>query len=227
MTRPLVIAHRGASAYECENSLAAFRAAKPRGADGVELDIHATRDGMLFVHHDEAVNHTHITRSTAKQIGALHLPNGEPIPTLEEALAAIPAPLQVFVEVKSLPQQFDGLLYAVLDKGAKGRYAVHSFDHRIVSRIGFARPKMPRGILIASYPIRPLEELEDTGAQTLWEDQGLIDAGLVDAIHTANCRIFGWTANDAEDIKRMVDLGVDGICTNCPDVARRIVDGAA
>ncbi len=227
MTTPLVIAHRGASAYEYENSLAAFRAAQPRGADGVELDIHATKDGMLFVHHDEAINHTHITRSTAKQIGALQLPNGEPIPTLDEALGAIPAPLLVFVEVKSLPQQFDGVLYAALDKGAKGRYAVHSFDHRIVSRIGFARPKMPRGILIAHYPIRPLEELEDTGAQTLWEDQSLIDAGLVDAIHTADCRLFAWTANEPEDIKRLVGLGVDGICTNVPDVARAIVDAAA
>ena len=227
MTKPLVIAHRGASAYEFENSLAAFRAAQPRGADAVELDIHATKDGMLFVHHDETINHTHITRSTAKQIGALHLPNGDPIPTLDDALAAIPAALQVFVEVKSLPPQFDGVLYATLDKGPKGRFAVHSFDHRIVSRIGFARPKLPRGILIAHYPIRPLEGLEDTGAQTLWEDQGLIDAGLVDAIHTADCRLFAWTVNEAEDIKRLVDLGVDGICTNFPDVARAIVDEAA
>lgn len=227
MSKPLVLAHRGASAYEYENSLAAFRAAQPRGADGIELDIHATKDGMLFVHHDETINHTHITRSTAKQIGTLHLPNGEPVPTLDDALAAIPAALQVFIEVKSLPPQYDGVLYATLDKGPKGRFAVHSFDHRIVSRLGFARPKMSRGILIAHYPVRPLEELEDTGAHTLWEDQSLIDAGLVDAIHTADCRIFGWTANEAEDIKRLVDLGVDGICTNFPDVARAIVDAAA
>ena len=227
MTRPLVIAHRGASAYEYENSLAAFRDAQPRGAAAVELDIHATRDGMLFVHHDETINQTHITRSTAKQIGALHLPNGEPVPTLDDALAAIPAALQVFVEVKSLPPQFDGVLYASLDKQPKGRCAVHSFDHRIVSRLGFARPKLARGILIASYPIRPLEELEATGAQTLWEDQSLIDAALVDAIQSADCRLFAWTANDAEDIKRLVELGVDGICTSYPDVARAIVDEAA
>src|SRR5207302_990893 len=77
--RPLVIAHRGASGYEYENSPAAFRDAAPRGADAVELDIHATLDGALFVHHDETVGPTHIARSTAAQVGALRLPSGEAV----------------------------------------------------------------------------------------------------------------------------------------------------
>ena len=89
MTRPLVIAHRGASAVELENSLAAFRAAARLGADGVELDVHASADGELFVHHDETVDGSHhIAHTAAGKIRALRIANGEPVPTLAEALAA-------------------------------------------------------------------------------------------------------------------------------------------
>jgi glycerophosphoryl diester phosphodiesterase len=225
VNRPLVIAHRGASAYEFENSLAAFRAAAPRGADAVELDIHATSDGALIVHHDEAIDGTHITRSPLAGIQALRLPNGEPVPTLEEALDAISPALQVFIEVKSLPPQFDGRLFAALDKGAnKARCAAHGFDHRIVSRLGLERPTLPRGVLLSSYPIRPLEVLEDTGATVLWEDQAMIDAGLVEAVHGGGYRVFAWTVNTEDEMRRLVELGVDGICSNFPDVARRAVE---
>ena len=80
MTKPLVIAHRGASAREVENSLAAFRAAAGLGSDGVELDIHATADGALIVHHDEKIGGVHhIPYLTAKRVRELRLANGEPI----------------------------------------------------------------------------------------------------------------------------------------------------
>ena len=224
--KPLVIAHRGASGYEYENSLAAFRAAAARGADAVELDVHATLDGTLIVHHDESVNGTSITRSTAAQLDAVRLPNGEPVPTLAQALEAIDPKLQVFVEVKTLPPQFDGRLFAILDQGANtGRCAVHGFDHRIVSRLGRARPALPRGVLLSSYPIRPLETLEDTGATMLWEEHEMIDAALVDAIHAAQYRVFAWTVNDEWEMRRLIGLRVDGLCGNYPDVARRAVDG--
>ena len=114
MSKPLVIAHRGASGYEYENSRAAFRAARVRGADAVELDVHAAADGVLFVHHDEVVSGSHIARSSAAQIRTLRLPNGESVPTLDDALAAVDAALRVFVEDKSLPERFDDRLLAAL-----------------------------------------------------------------------------------------------------------------
>jgi len=229
VSKPLVIAHRGASGYEYENSRAAFRAARVRGADAVELDVHAAADGVLFVHHDEVVSGTHITRSSAAQIRTLRLPNGESVPTLDDALAAIDAALHVFVEVKSLPPSCDDRLLAALegDGGAHGgRCAVHSFDHRIVQRLGRARPTLARGVLLASYPLRPLDALEDTGATVLWEEQTLIDAALVDTLHRAGRRIYAWTVNDPDDMRRLVALRVDGLCGNVPDVARRVVDAS-
>src|SRR5216683_3167213 len=159
----LVIAHRGASGYEYENSRAAFRAARARGADAIELDIHAAADGVLFVHHDEVVSGVHITRSSAAQVRALRLPNGESIPALEDALAVIDPALQVFIEVKSLPPEFDDRLFAE----------------------------------------------------------------LVDALHGAGYRIYAWTVNDPDEMRRLLALHVDGLCTNVPDVGRRAVDAGA
>jgi glycerophosphoryl diester phosphodiesterase len=87
-----------------------------------------------------------------------------------------------------------------------------------------ARPALPRGVLLSSYPIRPLEPLEDTGATILWEEHEMIDAALVDTIHGARYRVFAWTVNDEWEMRRLIALNVDGLCGNYPDVARRAVD---
>lgn len=225
MTRALVIAHRGASGSELENSLAAFRTAAPEGADGVELDVHATADGELIVHHDETVNGVHIADSTARAITALRLANGEPVPTLTQALAAIAPGLQAFVEVKSLAARLDERLFEILDRGPNpAGYAIHSFDHRIVRRLGEKRPNLPCGVLSSSHPIRPLAALQDAGASILWQERSVTDEALVRTVHSDGARIFVWTVDEPADLARFVAWGVDGLCTNFPARARRAVD---
>lgn len=222
---PLVIAHRGASAYEVENSLAAFRAAGRMGADGVELDVHASADGSLFVHHDATIEGHAIPGLTTAQAAACRLANGEPLPTLEQALKAIGPRLQVFIEVKSLPAPFDARLFDTMQRGPNpSGYAVHGFDHRIVRRLGEERPTLPRGVLSSEYPVRPLVALQDAGATVLWQERGLVDRPLIETLHGAGCRLFVWTVNDASEMKDLLSLGVDGICTNFPDIARRTVE---
>jgi glycerophosphoryl diester phosphodiesterase len=223
--KPLVIAHRGATAHALENSLAAFRAAREVGADAVELDVHAGRDGTLLVHHDELVAGYPIPQLTADQAAAVRLANGEPLATLAQALAAI-GDLQVFIEVKTLPERFDDRLFQVIEGGPNpSGYAVHGFDHRLVRRLGLKRPALPRGVLSSSYPVRPLVPLEDAGATTLWQERGLVDAPLVRALHAARCRLFVWTVDEADEMEQLVAHGVDGLCTNDPERARRVVDG--
>jgi len=82
----LVIAHRGASAYELENTLAAFRLAVEMGADGVELDVHGTADSEFVVHHDEEIRGMRIANVTLDELRREPLRNGEKVPTLTEAL---------------------------------------------------------------------------------------------------------------------------------------------
>lgn len=226
---PLVIAHRGASSIELENSLAAFRAAAPQGADGVELDVHATADGELIVHHDETIDGAHIAQSTAAAIGELRLKNGEPVPTLTQALAAIPLPLQVFVEVKSLPPRWDERFFATLDRGPNPKgYAVHSFDHRIVRRLGQQRPGLPCGVLTSAYAVRPVSALEDAGASILWQERNVTDEALVGTVHAVpgGARVFVWTVDEPAELARFAAWGVDGLCTNFPARARQVVDAA-
>jgi len=225
---PLVIAHRGASAREFENSLAAFRAAAALGADGVELDVHATVDGVMVVHHDETIAGHHILRMTGTEVAALRLPNGEPVPTLPDVLALLGSALQVFVEVKSLPPQFDASLLDLLRLGPHpSGYAVHAFDHRVVLRLGTRWPGLRRGVLSASYPINPLAALHDAGATILWQEHTLVDRPLVDVLHGAGMQVIVWTVDDAAEMRQLLEIGVDGICTNRPEVGRRAVDGWA
>jgi len=229
VSQALVIAHRGASAREVENSLAAFRAAGALGADAVELDVHATADGALFVHHDETVGALHhIPHLAAQRVRELRLPNGEPIPTLAEALVAVGPKLQVFVEVKSLAPRFDDRLFDALAGGPNpSGYAVHGFDHRIVRRLGLERPGLRSGVLSSSYLVKPLAALEDAGATILWQERRLVDKALVDTLHGAGMQILVWTVDDAAEMRGLIELGVDGICTNLPDVGRRTVDALA
>jgi glycerophosphoryl diester phosphodiesterase len=226
--KALVIAHRGASAYELENSLAAFRAAGRLGADAVELDVHATSDGSLFVHHDPNVDGRPIPSLTTAEAAVQRLANGEPLPTLDQALQAIGSKLRVFIEVKSLPAQFDDRLFEAMQRGPNpAAYAVHAFDHRIIRRLGEKRPALPRGVLSSAYPVRPLAALEDAGATMLWQERWLVDRALVETVHSAGCLLFAWTVNEARPMKDLVSLGIDGLCTNFPDIARRAVDAAA
>ena len=221
MTRPLIIAHRGASGYEIENSLAAFRAAGELGADAVELDIHSTADGALVVHHGETIADHHIAHCTLEDVRAHPLANGEPIPTLREALDVIVPKMIAYVEIKYVAKAADERLFEVIERsGAPNRVALHSFDHRIIRRMGEKRPFIRRGVLSASYPVYPVRSLEDADASILWQHHQHVDYLLVASVHGAGKAVFVWTVNDPAEVRRFLALGVDGICTDFPDVAR-------
>jgi glycerophosphoryl diester phosphodiesterase len=223
--RPLVIAHRGASGHRVENSLAAFYRAVELGADGIELDVHSTRDGGLVVHHDPTLPGVgRIADLATDQVRGFRLANGEPVPDLTEALDTI-GDRDVWIELKGLDARFDDSLLTVLDRGpAPHRYAVHAFDHRIIARLGRARPALRRGILLSSYLLDPVAPLTSTGARTLWQEQHLIDHQLVEQVHASGFGIVAWTVNAPDDVARLIRAGVDALCGNYPDRLRQAVD---
>jgi glycerophosphoryl diester phosphodiesterase len=224
--KPLVIAHRGASGIELENSLAAFRAAAGQGADAVELDVHATLDGELVVHHDPSILGLPIGQARASDLAQLHLSNGEKIPTLTQALDVL-GQLKVFVEVKVLDPKWDDRLLETLDNGPNpSGYAVHSFAFHVVKRLGAKRPNLPRGILSEVATRSPRQTLEDASAQTLWQERGTLDEPLVKTVHSLGASIIAWTVDNPGEMERLVRWGVDGICTNHPERARRVVDAS-
>jgi glycerophosphoryl diester phosphodiesterase len=221
MRRPSVIAHRGASGYEYENSRAAFRRAVMLDADGVELDVHATRDGGIVVHHDPEIPGVGpIAELSLAEARRARIRNGETLPLLTEVLELV-GERDVWVEIKSLPPAHDQCLLEVLDRGpAPERYAVHSFDHRIVFRLGKLRPSLRRGILLNAYLQDPVSVMRTVGATTLWQEWQQVDQELVNRVHEAGCAVVAWTVNELGDLDRMVRLGVDGLCGNYPDRIR-------
>jgi glycerophosphoryl diester phosphodiesterase len=221
MPRPSIIAHRGASGYEYENSRAAFRRAVMLDADGVELDVHATRDGAIVVHHDvELAGCGPIGQLTLAEARQVRLRNGEPLPLLSEVLDLV-GERDVWIEVKTLPDAHDCALLAVMDRGpAPERYAVHSFDHRIVRRLGGTRPTLRRGILLSAYLDDPVAAMRAVGATTLWQEWLQVDQELVRRVHAAGGTLIAWTVNEIGDLERLARLGVDGLCGNYPDRIR-------
>lgn len=221
MRRPTVIAHRGASGYEYENSRAAFRRAIMLDADGVELDIHATRDGGIVVHHDPDIPGIGpIAQLSLAEAREVLLRNGETVPVLSEILELV-GERDVWVEVKTLPHCYDDTLLAILDQGpAPERYAIHSFDHRIVYRLGKERPTLRTGILLTAYLRDAVAVMRSVGANTLWQEWQQVDQELVTQVHEAGGSVIAWTVNEIGDLDRMVRLGVDGLCGNYPDRIR-------
>lgn len=221
MPRPAVLGHRGASAYAYQNSLAAFRLAREMGADGIELDIHATSDGVLVVHHDaEIAGVGLIAAHRFADLARVTLPNGEPVPTLPDALTAAEG-LAVWIEVKTLPAAYDGRLLDAIARGPHpDRYGIHAFDHRIIARLGALAPTLRRGVLSASRAIDPVAPVVAAGAEVLWQESTLTDADLVAALHAAGKQVIAWTPNEPGELARLVAIGVDGLCSNHPDRAR-------
>lgn len=221
MRRQRIIAHRGASGYEYENSRAAFRRAIALEADGIELDVHATRDGEFAVYHDDSIPGVgRIALLTAREVRAHRLPNGEGVPLLGEVLELM-GERDVWVEVKGMPAAHDRHLLDVLQRGpAPGCYAVHSFDHRIIRRLGEREPSLRRGVLLSAYVLDPVAILKGAGASCLWQEWSQVDEELVAAVHSADCQVIAWTVDEMGDISRLARLGVDGICSNFPDRIR-------
>jgi glycerophosphoryl diester phosphodiesterase len=190
-------------------------------ADGVELDIHTTRDGGIVVHHDPDIPGlgpiAQLSLTEARQV---RIRNGEQLPLLAEVLELV-GDRDVWVEAKTLPAAFDRELLKILEKGpAPARYALHSFDHRIVYRLGQARPELRRGILLSSYLCDPVSVILAVGATALWQEWHLIDQDLVNRVHDAECTVIAWTVNEIGDLERLARLGVDGLCGNYPDRIR-------
>ena len=227
--RPIeIIGHRGSPREHRENTLPSFHRAFSHGANGVELDVHGTKDGAVVVHHDFSTNSRagdagpvlSLADSTLAAVRRVEL-GTDKIPTLEEVLSAAPREAIVYVEVKA-PRIEEAVIAAI--RGGDRTCAVHSFDHRVVRRVHELAPEIPVGVLQTSYPVDPLRPMRDVGARDLWQQWELIDESLIELVHAERGRVIAWTVNSSEVAQRLIAWGIDGICTDLPGVMRPIAD---
>lgn len=222
---PLVIGHRGASGHAVENSVRAFRLAADRTGethcDGVELDIHATRDGELVVHHDFVLGSgLEIARADAAAVRQDRLRDESPLLTLAEALELL-ADQEVFIEAKTLPREVITRLVAVIRDAPRCRCHVHAFDHRIIRLLHETHRELSLGVLSRSYPIDATRQVRDAGATALWQEAYLIDEEMVARCDGEGIDLFAWTVNDEAEACRLAAMGVTGICGDFPGRLRR------
>jgi glycerophosphoryl diester phosphodiesterase len=211
-----IFAHRGCAGVPAprENTIAAFVAARVAGADGVEMDVHATADGALAVHHDRHVPGV----GDLANAPASALPND--VPTLAEALSAC-AGLRVNVEIKGGPGEA-ALVAHLLVSRAPGLEAdgtgvfVSSFDPESLGAFRELAPAIPAGLL-ADWGRDARAELDHAarlGCATFHPFVTQVDAELVGAASTLGIGLHVWTVNADADIAAMGELGVDAIITD-------------
>ena len=207
------IAHRGTHDVFTENTIDAFQRALDLGFTGIELDVHATADGVCVVHHDETV----ITQKVALSIRGTYfetLRSAAPlVPRLDEVLAMVGKRARVYVEIKG-----DGIEGHVTDAIAATDTdcAVHAFDHRIVRRVKDLLPSVRTGILQSSRLINSVQAMRAAGADDLWQWHEFADAHLIEEVTDAGGRVIVWTANTPADWRLFQEIGIAGICTDLP-----------
>jgi glycerophosphoryl diester phosphodiesterase len=203
------IGHRGAKREFPENTIAAFVRAFEHGADAVELDVHATADHVIVVHHDADINGAPIRALSWAQVQAVQFGPGIGIPTLADVLAATPADRTLYVELKG-----EGIEREVAEllMPRASRAAIHSFDHAAIERLSRIAPDVPRGILYDDVDVDVAAAVARTGARDVWPEWPLIDEALVDRVHDLGCRVIAWTVNRRDVAEYLADIGVDGLC---------------
>ncbi len=214
MHHPLRIAHRGMPRQARENTLASFALALAAGADGIELDVHATADGVVVVHHDAQIDGgMSIVALSHADLRERRLA-GEHIPTLLEVCDLVKGRAELFVEIKG-----DGIEHLVA--AALGTYggavAIHSFDHALIQRLAASETRFRLGLLIEELVPDARAMMAQAGALDLWPHHPLVTRALVNEVHQVGGRVIPWTVNEASDVARVTAMGVDGICTD--DVA--------
>lgn len=217
----LIIAHRGASAAVAENTLPAFRRAVEMGADGIELDVRRTRDDRLVVHHDPRLADGRVIRNTRRG----DLP--EQVPDLDAALDACGGAF-VNIEIKNDPHEPDfdptdwvahRTVAALERRGAGPQWLVSSFRFETIARCRVLSPRIRTAWLVNTADVAVLRRVADGGHGAVHPWVTGLTEEFVRASHAAGLAVNTWTCNDPEDIGRLLRWGVDGICTDVPDVA--------
>jgi glycerophosphoryl diester phosphodiesterase len=227
-----VIAHRGASSAAPENTVEAFRLARALGADWVELDVRRTADGQLIIHHDAQLADGRVIVELERH----ELPTS--VCDLVEAMDACEG-MAVNIEVKNWPADPDfdatelvarGVVELVQAHGWHERVLISCFHYPTIELVRELDPSIPTAflhLLIDRTWHELAADVAAAGHRALHPWDHLVDEQLMAAAKAHGLEVNVWTVDDPERMAQLIELGVDGLCTNVPDVARRVLDAPA
>ncbi|MFA5524093.1 MAG: glycerophosphodiester phosphodiesterase [Tissierellales bacterium] len=242
MKKPLIIAHRGASAYAPENTMGAFMKAIEMNSNGIELDVHMTKDKALVVCHDEKVDRTtngmgFIKDFTLEEIKDLDAGSwfgeefrGQRIPELWQVLELIKdTDILLNIELKNAPILYAGIEKKTIDLingyGMEDRTIISSYNHYSLVEIKKIDPRIKTGALYNAGLVEPWIYAKRIKADALHPFfYNLLVPGFVKACIENGILLNAFTVDDEPYIKALVDLKINGIITNYPDKAIKIRD---
>jgi glycerophosphoryl diester phosphodiesterase len=231
--RPLVFAHRGGMALGPENTIQAFDAGMNAGADGIELDVHLSADGIVVVHHDKTLDRTTngsgpVAVRTAAELARLN------VPTLREVLRRYPT-ARVIIEMKEDRATLgDAVAADVLAAEAVHRVCAAGYGLKAIRAARAALPDMAtsasfeevRRALHRTWICWPLRACAWQGYQVP-ETAGrlrVVSPRFVRYAHQAGLRVQVWTVDAEADMLRLLEWGVDALISNRPDLAVQVRD---
>lgn len=234
-----IFAHRGASAYAPENTMAAFSLAIEQGADGIELDVQMTHDGHLVVAHDETLNRVTGKNGWLKdyslaELQALSFNNGMSefagiqIPTLEQVLKLAKShEIEVNIELKTgiywYPNIEEKTVQLVEKMGMTGQVIYSSFNHYSVQKIKQLAPDARVAYLYSDVILDVEQYAKNSGVNELHPAiYHVLMADFAQKYKASGCKVRVWTVNEPEHMKMLIQQGWEAIITNYPDVALNI-----
>ncbi|GAA2343067.1 glycerophosphodiester phosphodiesterase [Streptomyces kunmingensis] len=236
---PLALAHRGGAADGLENTVAAFRRAVDLGYRYIETDVHATADGRLVAFHDATLDRVTdggglIADLPWDDVRHARVAGSEPVPLFEELLETFPG-VRWNVDVKAEPALLP-LLDLIGRTRAWDRVCVGSFSESRVARAqALAGPRLATsygtkgvlGLRLRSYGVPAALRGSAVCAQVPVAQYGIrvVDRRFVRAAHARGLQVHVWTVNDEDEMRRLLDLGVDGIVSDHIETLRDVLKG--
>jgi glycerophosphoryl diester phosphodiesterase len=242
MRKPWIIAHRGASGYAPENTLAAFQRAVELGAPFIETDLHLTRDARFVAIHDKTLQRTtngqgavgNFTLAELRQLDAgkwFDRPfSGEYIPTLEDVLEFGRANDVVFyleIKYEGAWGMHHALVAALREYEASARTIVISFDPATLRSVRELDASLMVGLLGEKTEADLVQMALDAGARQICPRYDIVTPELVERAHTADLHVATWTVNEAAQMRAAIAAGVDGVITDLPDRLRATIEDFA
>lgn len=222
----LKIAHRGASGYEPENTLASFKKATQLHADMIECDVRLCKTGEVVVIHDGKVDrttngHGKVKNHTLQELQKLDAGKGEKIPTLEEVFTLVKNRIKLNINVKELEAMGPTL---ELVEEYKKKYHIPASNVIIsTEKIGIFRSFYQSKTitivpLLFIFPRLILKFIQKRNPRTIGVYKHVVSKNLVEIAHALGIKVYVWTVNDPKEIERMKSMKVDGIISDYPDI---------
>jgi glycerophosphoryl diester phosphodiesterase len=217
----LKIGHRGARAYEPENTLRSFQKAIELGVNAVELDVRRTRDDQLVVIHNANVNKTtdgngSVNELTLNEIKGFVTEKGEKVPTLEEALQFLDKRVTILVELKETGIE-EQVLNLVHKKGLTENIIIISFHEDALRKVRELDPEIITGLIYVRHK-NPVQTALNLNAQYMLPLYRFTHSANIKKAHENGLKVIVWTINTAEEVAEYKKKGVDGIASDKPEI---------